>query len=84
MVLTFDLAAGTRIVYERRFLLQMRNSPLAKTPPVTLATIPDIINEEVGLELPPQKVTDPAPKRIEVCSSSKDNECEFDEFRAPF
>ena len=38
---------GTRIIYDRQFLLQMRNSSLSRTPPVKLATIPDILNEEV-------------------------------------
>jgi hypothetical protein len=65
---------GTRIIYERRFLLQMRNSPLAKTPPATLATIPDIINEDVTINLP-QKIQPVEPVIREVCS--KDNQCEF-------
>lgn len=65
---------GTRIIYERSFLLQMRNSPLAKTPPATLATIPDIINEDVAIELP-QKIKPVEPKRREICS--KDNPCTY-------
>lgn len=36
---------GTRIVYDRSFLLRMRNSPLTKTPPAKLSSIPDIIHE---------------------------------------
>jgi hypothetical protein len=31
---------GTRIVYERNVLMQLRNSPLAKTPPKNLQFIP--------------------------------------------
>lgn len=33
---------GTKIVYERAFLLQMRQSPLARTPPVNLPIIPGV------------------------------------------
>ena len=52
--------AGTRIIYDRKFLLLMRNSPLAKTPPAKLATIPDIINEDIGGS-PPEKSMSPGP-----------------------
>ena len=31
---------GTKIVYERAFLINMRNSPLARTPPKNLPSIP--------------------------------------------
>eukprot|EP00731_Ephydatia_muelleri_P017619 Em0010g717a len=37
---------GSRIIYDRKFLLQMKNSPVAKTPPVKLVSIPDICNED--------------------------------------
>jgi len=33
---------GTRIVYERNFLMQCRNSPLAKSPPANMLDIPGI------------------------------------------
>lgn len=33
---------GTRIVYERAFLMQMRQSPLARTPPANLPVIPGV------------------------------------------
>ncbi|XP_041362878.1 eukaryotic translation initiation factor 4E-binding protein 2-like [Gigantopelta aegis] len=33
---------GTRIVYERSFLLKCRNSPLTKSPPTNMAKIPGI------------------------------------------
>ncbi|GAB1608369.1 eukaryotic translation initiation factor 4E-binding protein 3-like [Argonauta hians] len=33
---------GTRIFYDRAFLLQCRNSPLAKSPPANMAQIPGI------------------------------------------
>lgn len=32
--------AGTRIVYERNFLMQLKNSPMAKTPPKNIQYIP--------------------------------------------
>ena len=35
-------SAGTRIVYERNFLMQMRHSPLAKSPPANLPSIPGV------------------------------------------
>ena len=31
---------GTKIVYERAFLINMRNSPLARTPPKNMPSIP--------------------------------------------
>lgn len=33
---------GTRIYYDRSFLLQCRNSPLAKSPPSNMAKIPGV------------------------------------------
>ncbi|CAB4036045.1 Eukaryotic translation initiation factor 4E-binding 1 [Paramuricea clavata] len=33
---------GTRIIYERKFLMELRNSPLARTPPSNLPVIPGI------------------------------------------
>ena len=33
---------GTRIIYERAFLMKMRHSPLAKTPPANLPVIPGV------------------------------------------
>uniref|UniRef100_A0A1I8FYT8 Eukaryotic translation initiation factor 4E-binding protein 2 n=2 Tax=Macrostomum lignano TaxID=282301 RepID=A0A1I8FYT8_9PLAT len=33
---------GTRIVYDREFLLSRRDSPLARTPPVHVARIPGV------------------------------------------
>merc|ERR1711973_571447 len=36
---------GTRIVYERAFLMNMRNSPLAKTPPKNMPNIPGVTKD---------------------------------------
>uniref|UniRef100_A0A1A8GFP8 Eukaryotic translation initiation factor 4E binding protein 3 n=1 Tax=Nothobranchius korthausae TaxID=1143690 RepID=A0A1A8GFP8_9TELE len=33
---------GTRIIYDRKFLLDCRNSPLARTPPCYLPQIPGV------------------------------------------
>ncbi|GAB1293068.1 Eukaryotic translation initiation factor 4E-binding protein 1 [Apodemus speciosus] len=33
---------GTRIIYDRKFLMECRNSPVAKTPPKDLPTIPGV------------------------------------------
>ena len=38
----FFSVSGTRIIYERAFLLRMRNSPLSKTPPANLPVIPGV------------------------------------------
>lgn len=35
--------AGTRVVYERNFLLHLRNSPLSRTPPSNLPNIPESV-----------------------------------------
>uniref|UniRef100_A0A8C0J242 Eukaryotic translation initiation factor 4E binding protein 3 n=1 Tax=Chelonoidis abingdonii TaxID=106734 RepID=A0A8C0J242_CHEAB len=34
--------AGTRIIYDRKFLLECKNSPVARTPPCYLPHIPGI------------------------------------------
>jgi len=42
---------GTRIVYDKNFLMQCRNSPLAKSPPPNLPKIPGVTspdNQENG------------------------------------
>lgn len=49
LVLTFQ-TQGTRIIYDRKFLLNCRSSPVAKTPPRGLPNIP-------GVTSPPSKDT---------------------------
>lgn len=34
------VSVGTRIVYERAFLMQLRNSPIARTPPKNYPNFP--------------------------------------------
>ncbi|NXV23859.1 4EBP3 protein, partial [Cepphus grylle] len=36
------LLAGTRIIYDRKFLLDCKNSPMARTPPCCLPQIPAV------------------------------------------
>jgi len=40
---------GTRIVYERQLLMQLRNSPMARTPPKNLQFIPGFSPTKSGL-----------------------------------
>ncbi|XP_067857115.1 eukaryotic translation initiation factor 4E-binding protein 1-like isoform X3 [Heptranchias perlo] len=35
---------GTRIIYDRKFLMECRNSPVARTPPRDLPNIPGVTN----------------------------------------
>jgi len=51
---------GTRIVYERAFLMQMRQSPLAKTPPANLPVIPGVT---VPASTSPNKNCSTSPKK---------------------
>ncbi|XP_063524694.1 eukaryotic translation initiation factor 4E-binding protein 1 isoform X1 [Pongo pygmaeus] len=37
-----SLCGGTRIIYDRKFLMECRNSPVTKTPPRDLPTIPGV------------------------------------------
>ncbi|NXL01636.1 4EBP1 protein, partial [Mesembrinibis cayennensis] len=41
------LPPGTRIIYDRKFLMDCRNSPLAKTPPSDLPDIPGVTSPNV-------------------------------------
>ncbi|XP_034040142.1 eukaryotic translation initiation factor 4E-binding protein 2 [Thalassophryne amazonica] len=38
---------GTRIIYDRKFLLEQRNSPIAQTPPAHLPVIPGVTSQNV-------------------------------------
>ncbi|NXU28152.1 4EBP1 protein, partial [Thalassarche chlororhynchos] len=38
---------GTRIIYDRKFLMECRNSPIAKTPPSDLPDIPGVTSPNV-------------------------------------
>lgn len=40
-------SAGTRIIYDRKFLLDRRNSPIAQTPPAHLPVIPGVTSQKI-------------------------------------
>lgn len=44
--LSLSHSIGTRIIYERKFLLELRNSPLSRTPPRNLPLIPGVTCDE--------------------------------------
>lgn len=46
---------GTRIIYDRSFLLNCRNSPLAKSPPPNLPKIPGVTSPTIVEETTPHK-----------------------------
>lgn len=41
------MSVGTRIIYDRKFLLDRRNSPIAQTPPAHLPVIPGVTSQKV-------------------------------------
>ncbi|XP_012859687.2 eukaryotic translation initiation factor 4E-binding protein 2 [Echinops telfairi] len=41
---------GTRIIYDRKFLLDRRNSPMAQTPPCHLPNIPGVTSPSTLIE----------------------------------
>jgi translation initiation factor 4E binding protein 1 len=59
---------GTRIIYDRNFLMQCRNSPLAKSPPPNMPKIPGVTSpgdasiKENGHE--PVEATKPAAENV--------------------
>ena len=61
------LQIGTRIVYERAFLMQMRQSPLAKTPPANLPVIPGVT---VPASTSPDKNCSSSPTKTNDCGKS--------------
>lgn len=51
-----SLNAGTKIFYDRHFLLKCRNSPLTKSPPANMAKIPGITTPGV-VDIPKENGT---------------------------
>ncbi|XP_062436191.1 eukaryotic translation initiation factor 4E-binding protein 2 [Rhea pennata] len=47
---------GTRIIYDRKFLLDRRNSPMAQTPPCHLPNIPGVTSPGSAAEEPKAEV----------------------------
>lgn len=62
---------GTRIVYDRTFLLQMRNSPLARTPPKNLPVIPGITTDAPAQVLPKSPLSNSLVKTGKKMSNTK-------------
>lgn len=58
--------SGTRIIYERKFLLELRNSPLSRTPPRNLPLIPGVTCDE--------KVKPGSPKDNGVPTTESEND----------
>jgi len=52
--------SGTRIIYERKFLLELRNSPLSRTPPQNLPLIPGVTCDEKVKPASPKDNGEPA------------------------
>jgi hypothetical protein len=50
---------GTRIIYDRKLLLQLRDSPYSRTPPCKLPPIPDILAEGTVEAIPPPTTKSP-------------------------
>lgn len=46
----FFTLPGTRIIYDRKFLLDRRNSPMAQTPPCHLPNIPGVTSPGTLIE----------------------------------
>jgi len=44
---------GTRIIYDRAMLMHLRNSPMAKSPPKNLPSIPGVTAPQTGKENKP-------------------------------
>lgn len=62
LILALFFFAGTRIIYDRKFLLDCRSSPLAHTPPSCLPDIPGVTS--------PPKNNKTHPRERVSCSSS--------------
>ena len=66
----FVWISGTRIVYERKFLLHCRNSPHSMSPPCNLPTIPGVTEPE---EKAASEERTPAPSGDAAAQKPKEN-----------
>ena len=66
---------GTRIIYERKFLLELRNSPLSRTPPRNLPLIPGVTCE--GKVKPESPLKDNGVVTTETENDKNDNGKQF-------
>ena len=56
----YILFAGTRIIYDRQFLMRCKQSPLAKSPPPNMAVIPGVTSPGVENVAPQENGHEPA------------------------
>ncbi|XP_067138423.1 eukaryotic translation initiation factor 4E-binding protein 1 [Centruroides vittatus] len=71
---------GTRIVYDRALLMQLRNSPIAKTPPKNLPNIPGVTLSPVDRENSKQNGPTPCiPRTIEKSENAEEPQFSMDE-----
>jgi len=66
---------GTKIIYERAFLMEMRNSPMARTPPKNLPKIPGVTVDLDKRPSPTKQTKDSSePKKDEKKEEKKKDE----------
>jgi len=71
---------GTKIIYERSFLMHCRNSPLAKSPPPNLPKIPGVTSPRQAGDFPrengelPKKI----PEGVEGAEGAGDEPSQFE------
>lgn len=70
MVIYFTI--GTRIIYERKFLLQMQNSPLSRSPPKNMPSIPGVTLMKSSLSSPPISTSPQPPKVMSPAKKESD------------
>lgn len=70
---------GTKIIYERAFLMEMRNSPMARTPPNNLPKIPGVTVDLDKRPSPTKQTKDaPEPKKDEKKKDENDDQFSMD------
>jgi hypothetical protein len=69
---------GTKIIYERAFLMEMRNSPLARTPPNNMPKIPGVTCD-LDQRPSPTKQTSADDKKPEESNESNEKKDEHDD-----
>ena len=68
---------GTKIIYDRKFLLEMRNSPMSKTPPRNLPKIPGVTTKDE--KIPPIS----PPPTFKVKSEESDDQFQMEMETSP-
>ncbi|KAL1464765.1 hypothetical protein WDU94_004383 [Cyamophila willieti] len=68
---------GTRLVYDRSSLLQLRNSPLSQTPPQNVLSFPNVLVKEIRDTAPTVTPSEGADSPIKK-SASESEESQFE------